>query len=288
MRKFIIKNRPDRTKKTLSVQYRTTLLLSALSIAFLSLGAFSANALPSSSENESSYENSVPESSYEFSETSSEETSYDESSYEESSYYENSYVESSYESSYYESSQEYISTESSYYSESSYSESSAESSVSESSAVQSSVEESSADESSAEESSREISDIFENDPFDWINRLETVLPADKEGYISPKQESDRLLAEESDKAVAAAILSTPPMPYDETSKKIITDTAESKMQTPSYILGIIIWIIIGIIVIATLIVITRSKGASSVSRQRYRKNSVIRKSGRKFYSKYKR
>ncbi len=237
-------------------------------------------------------ESSTPAESSVSETTSSEplESSYSESSYEASEYTESSYTESSYEETHSESSYQSSQNEESYIGSESRTESADESSLESSreSSEESSEEESSEEESSREESSEAVTEIFENDPLKRLDSLATVLPADKEGYISPKQESEKILAEESDKAAAAAILSAPPIPYEDTTKKYISEAEKNADESMSFLTGIIIWSVIGVIITAALIIILRSTDNGKITRSRYKSRSVIRRNGKqiKIKSKY--
>lgn len=145
------------------------------------------------------------------------------------------------------------------------------------------------EESSRSEENSQVSEIFETDPFGWINHLETVLPADKENYISPKQQSDAKLLEESERAAAAALLSAPPMPYEETSFNTLGELETIHHDDTSFITGIIIWSVIGVMIAITIIFLFHSNTKGAARRKRYKKyrgNFVMRKGSRRIKSKY--
>lgn len=163
-------------------------------------------------------------------------------------------------------------------------QSSAESSVVSEPSVQSSVpEETSADESSEpessiEESSEESEEISIVDPFSALNNLEVVLPVDRPDYIPPESSSESSVqssVQSSENSVESQIsavaevskaennvLNAPPVPTDEqTPKQIYSQRADNL----SFLIGIIIWSVIGVAVTALLIVILNLKGNKETS-----------------------
>lgn len=257
------------------------------------IGIFLLSALPVSAIEEPSDGSQNIQSQTE--ESSSQYNDIQESSVFESSVSESTYNEELSEQSYYEEPENTESyDEESYYSESSYEESTynEETYDNDDSQDESMVEESyesSAEEISEESEISEYSDTFSDtlgiDPFDFTYSLDTVIPAEREDYISPKQESENKLAEESLKAAAAALLSSPPMPYEEITNNPIANAKKNDTEG-SFLTGIIIWSIIGIIVTSTLIIIFNSKGGKKIRRNRYKSTSITRMNGKKNKSKY--
>lgn len=112
---------------------------------------------------------------------------------------------------------------------------------------------------------------LKRDPFEWLSGIKTVIPADRSGYVSPAQKAEnekaQKLYEESRAALETAnkadkhILSTPPLPENEVSEDTISIAAQN--ESSSFLIGIIIWSLIGII--TTLILIFMLKGSKSPS-----------------------
>lgn len=112
--------------------------------------------------------------------------------------------------------------------------------------------------------------ILKKDPYSWLSGINTVIPADRSGYISPAQKAENekaeRLYEESRAALEQAakaernLLSSPHIPEND----IIEDTASvaAENETNSFLIGIIIWSAIGIIITLILIFILRTKAPS--------------------------
>lgn len=137
-----------------------------------------------------------------------------------------------------------------------------------------STDESSNPESSVEESSEESTENSIVDPFSALNNLEAVLPVDRPGYTPPESSLESSLqssenSPESQNSVIADvskdetnILNAPPVPTDEqVPKQIYSQRADNS----SFLIGIIIWSVIGVAVTALLIVILNLKGGTGTS-----------------------
>ncbi len=123
---------------------------------------------------------------------------------------------------------------------------------------------------SREESSK-APPTLRREPFSWLSGIKTVIPADRPGYISPKQQSEieysQRMYEESRAAISQAdkadrhILSTPPLPSNEVSED--TASIAARNESSSFLIGIIIWSLIGIVI--TLILIFVLRGNKTIS-----------------------
>ncbi len=111
------------------------------------------------------------------------------------------------------------------------------------------------------------SPVLRRDPFSWLSGINTVIPADRSGYISPAQKAENekadKLYEESKAALEQAakaernLLTAPHIPDND----VIEDTASvaAQNESNSFLIGIIIWSAIGIIITMILIFIFRTK-----------------------------
>ena len=211
----------------------------------------------SSLDDESSfyYESSnEEESSYYFESSNEEESSYyfESSSEEDSSYYfeSSSEEESSY---YYESSNE---EESSHYYESSSEEESGdddEQSENQTGTV------SDADESSIPEEVVRVPYIPRNDPLGWLNSIETVIPSDK--LVSPSGDvrTEVSVFDESASAEQYTAPEVSSVSVDTVTRRVTSEDVGKDSKT-AFLIGLIVFSLIGMIATLSLIAFLRSKG----------------------------
>lgn len=134
-----------------------------------------------------------------------------------------------------------------------------------------STQESSTVEVSDEESSEESTEVSFTDPLSALKYLEAVLPIDR-GYTPPEnstQNSTQSSIPNSESSTVSEastvseiskteskILNAPPVPTDEETPK---QTLTQQSDNSSFLIGIIIWSVIGVAVTALLIVILNLK-----------------------------
>ncbi len=160
-----------------------------------------------------------------------------------------------------------------------------ESSQTESIAEESSNESSEPEEQSYIESSFESSEkIIFSDPFEGINKINIILPIDNPNYQKPesstepssdppKESSSEISAQVSDENTH--ILDSPPVPQDESRTVQLYNSTTAETDNTSFLVGIIIWSVIGIIITAILIIVLHTKEGKnsdfSLGRNRYHK-----------------
>ena len=248
--------------------------------AILAAAAIFSLTLPVYAEAESESDFSMSESSFDpeqsFEQFSSIEVSEEASLTSEVSYEESYSQEYSYESqndTSYETSTDYLSQD-----ESSQDSSNEETSYGE----ESSNSEETSDQNSDLQSSEEESELSVADPFEKIRALQFILPADDPDYESKKknQESSVILNKET--GGEKGLINTP-LPLSRSSSEL---DLYSEEQDSSFLMGVIIWSVIGVVVFILLILILNLKGGGDFSfgRKRYHKHSYKpMKGGRKKY-----
>ena len=189
-------------------------------------------------------------------------------------------VEQPSESSHSESSYSYIADEIS--AESSLSdESSSDQSSSESSSETSNpYEEYSQPENSAENSA-EVSELSVADPFEKIRSLQYIIPADDPDYESKLKALQNSAIRTAHIDGQAGLINTP-IPTSAGSSELDLYPEE---RDSSFLMGVIIWSVIGIVVLILRILILNLKGGDfSFGRKRYHKHTAYKpmKGGKKY------
>lgn len=181
-----------------------------------------------------------------------------------------------------ESSYSYISNESST-EQSSYDESSTDESSTESSSDESSSYEEYSQQEFSAETSEEVSELSVADPFDKIRSLQYIIPGDDPDYESKLKTLQNSAIRTIQVSGQEALLTTP-IPTSGNSSELDLYPEE---RDSSFLMGVIIWSVIGIVVLILLILILNLKGGGEFSfgRKRYHKQTTYRpmKGGRKKY-----
>lgn len=180
-------------------------------------------------------------------------------------------MQSSVESSYESSTEETHSSEESTTDESAQ-ESSGEESGSESSTESSLESGEASDSSNAAGQVSEVSRIKVTDPFGKLNDLDYILPADAPDFEVKRQKYESSLLAAAEIRSANSLIQSPPLPISDDNDELSFVKEE---EDASFMMGVVIWSVIGVVIAVLLILMLNLKGGGdfSMGRKRYYKKT---------------